>query len=264
MNNKKLLQLLALSSAALLIATASSASAEPGDAPATCGDLVVTGDEVCDGQIGCGDDCLPLENWVCEEAAAIVICTPELGWDCSETEPYLCVTVCGDGIVAGAETCDDENGVDGDGCTANCTIEEGYACEGSPSVCTEAAVEAPVCGDGIVTEDEACDDGNTVDGDGCTANCTIEEGYACEGSPSVCTITDAPSTPAVCGDGIVQGDEDCDGDLGCAADCTWLTAATGGRIGSCSTGLGEGAGGALAMLALGVGLIANRRRKNAA
>lgn len=213
MNNKKLLQLLALSSAALLIATASSASADPGVAPATCGDLVVTGDEVCDGQIGCGDDCLPLENRVCEEAAAIVICTPELGWDCSETEPYLCVTVCGDGIVAGAETCDDENG---------------------------------------------------VDGDGCTANCTIEEGYACEGSPSVCTITDAPSTPAVCGDGIVQGDEDCDGDLGCAADCTWLTAATGGRIGSCSTGLGEGAGGALAMLALGVGLIANRRRKNAA
>jgi cysteine-rich repeat protein len=57
--------------------------------------------------------------------------------------------------------------------------------------------EAPdICGDGVVTPDEAsdqglndgCDDGNTVSGDGCSANCTIEAGFACNGSPSVCII----------------------------------------------------------------------------
>lgn len=56
------------------------------------------------------------------------------------------------------------------------------------------------CGNGGVEGTEACDDGNTQDGDGCSSACTIE--------------------PAVCGDGVVQSDEECDdgndiGDDGC-------------------------------------------------
>src|SRR5690606_29522815 len=37
------------------------------------------------------------------------------------------------------------------------------------------------CGDGIIlpTDDEECDDGNTVDGDGCSSTCTEEPGYEC-------------------------------------------------------------------------------------
>lgn len=35
-------------------------------------------------------------------------------------------------------------------------------------------VPTPVCGDGLVTHDEACDDGNTARGDGCSARCEIE------------------------------------------------------------------------------------------
>lgn len=45
-----------------------------------------------------------------------------------------------------------------------------------------------VCGDGTINTYEECDDGNTVSGDGCTANCTIE----------------------FCGDGIVNNNEQCD------------------------------------------------------
>ena len=30
------------------------------------------------------------------------------------------------------------------------------------------------CGDGIVDDGEACDDGNNVDGDGCAVNCVAE------------------------------------------------------------------------------------------
>lgn len=42
-----------------------------------------------------------------------------------------------------------------------------------------------VCGDGVLAQEEACDDGNDSPGDGCT-NCAVDIGYACGGEPSVC------------------------------------------------------------------------------
>ena len=42
-----------------------------------------------------------------------------------------------------------------------------------------ACYGAPVCGDGELGAGEACDDGNNVAGDGCAADCTIEEAPAC-------------------------------------------------------------------------------------
>jgi cysteine-rich repeat protein len=38
----------------------------------------------------------------------------------------------------------------------------------------EEVAPPPVCGDGYLDEGEQCDDGNTVDGDGCSADCKIE------------------------------------------------------------------------------------------
>lgn len=35
---------------------------------------------------------------------------------------------CGNGLLEGAETCDDANRVSGDGCSATCVVESGYAC----------------------------------------------------------------------------------------------------------------------------------------
>ena len=52
----------------------------------------------------------------------------------------------------------------------------------------------PVCGNGIVESGEQCDDGNTVDGDGCSSTCTIE----------------APPVGPVCGDGEIGPGEECD------------------------------------------------------
>src|SRR4051812_32052904 len=63
--------------------------------------------------------------------------------------------VCGDGVVRGAEQCDDGNTAAGDGCDASCQPEAGWTCDHSPSTC------APTCGDGKVIGGEACDDGNT-------------------------------------------------------------------------------------------------------
>ena len=50
-------------------------------------------------------------------------------------------------------------------------------------------MDAPmmVCGDGVVTGPEQCDDGNTDNDDGCSDVCMIESGYACDDSePSNC------------------------------------------------------------------------------
>lgn len=39
------------------------------------------------------------------------------------------------------------------------------------------------CGNGLVQDAEACDDGDNDNGDGCSATCTQETGYLCNGSP---------------------------------------------------------------------------------
>lgn len=43
------------------------------------------------------------------------------------------------------------------------------------------------CGNGLIEVSEDCDDGNTIDGDGCTG-CAVDIGYACTGEPSTCAI----------------------------------------------------------------------------
>lgn len=66
---------------------------------------------------------------------------------------------------------------------------------------------------------EECDDGNSVNGDGCSLQCAIEVGYKCVdvNATSVCRT--------VCGDGRRIGTEACDdgnvfvGD-GCSSTCT--------------------------------------------
>ncbi|HEV8324113.1 MAG TPA: DUF4215 domain-containing protein [Myxococcota bacterium] len=63
-----------------------------------------------------------------------------------------------------------------------------------------------VCGDGVITAPEGCDDANTAAGDGCAAACAVETGWVCGGQPSVCTTT----TGATCGDGVVDASEGCD------------------------------------------------------
>ncbi len=85
---------------------------------------------------------------------------------------------------------------------------------------TESAELPPLpprsgCGDGILL-DEACDDGDTQSGDGCSDSCAVESGYTCYGTPSRCQI--------LCGDSVIASSESCDdgnsqGGDGCSASC---------------------------------------------
>ncbi|HMA94785.1 MAG TPA: DUF4215 domain-containing protein [Polyangiaceae bacterium] len=79
----------------------------------------------------------------------------------------------------------------------------------------------PKCGDGVLDEDEACDDGNRNSGDGCLDNCRgVEVGYSCVPAGEPCRQI------ARCGDGVMMFPELCDdgnkknGD-GCSASCKY-------------------------------------------
>ena len=47
--------------------------------------------------------------------------------------------------------------------------------------------ELEICGDGIVSSSEQCDDQNDLSFDGCS-NCKIEQNYVCSGEPSACSV----------------------------------------------------------------------------
>jgi len=76
---------------------------------------------------------------------------------------------------------------------------------------------APACGDGHRDPGELCDDANTKDHDGCTADCkTVEPNFSCpnDGAPCIYQVK--------CGDGILGPGEQCDPPNvgnGCSAIC---------------------------------------------
>ncbi len=55
----------------------------------------------------------------------------------------------------------------------------------APPVVAVLDVEPGECGNGVVDDLEECDDGNVADDDGCEA-CAVQEGWVCDGEPSVC------------------------------------------------------------------------------
>jgi cysteine-rich repeat protein len=84
------------------------------------------------------------------------------------------------------------------------------------------ACQLPVCGDGIRTEDEECDDGNTLDGDCCSAAClAVAASTPCEDDANVCT-TEMCNGAGVCVHGVVTGP--CDDGNACTSGDTCLDA----------------------------------------
>jgi len=55
-----------------------------------------------------------------------------------------------------------------------------------------------VCGNGLIESGEQCDDNNLVNGDGCSLICNIESGWTCNSEPSVCSqIPQGDTTPPI-------------------------------------------------------------------
>ena len=129
----------------------------------------------------------------------------------------------GDGVGDACDACpiDPNNDADSDGVGAgdNCPLVAnadqadgdgdgvGDACDNCPDDPNPEQTDSDgdgvgnVC-DGCAGDDTACDDGNSVAGDGCDATCTnVEIGYRCE----------VPGAPCYeCGNGTREGSEACD------------------------------------------------------
>ncbi len=206
------------------------AAGQPCVATWICGNGHIDPGEACDdgntmGGDGCSADCTIVESgFTCPNVMGS-------GGPCVPAP----ANVCGDGVVAGNEQCDDHNTDSGDGCSSSCAVETGYTCTTPGQLCTRLAY----CGNGIVDGADQCDDGNNASLDGCSATCKLEPGFACvsTGSPpkSVCH-------PTVCGDGTKEGFEQCDdGNLipydGCSPSCTLETTCKGG---TCTAVCGDG------------------------
>jgi fibro-slime domain-containing protein len=206
--------------------TTGTGGSEDDDTPKYCGDgLINRGGEVCDdGNAVSGDGCTA----ECDQIESNYAC-PTPGMPCVNT------VRCGDGRVAGTETCDDttRTPASGDGCDASCQLEEGWVCPVQGAACR------PICGDGAMLGRERCDDANATPGDGCDENCALEPGWVCP-SGEMCRRT-------VCGDMAAEGSEQCDdGNIrpydGCAPDCAKEPAcgtAT-NPVGKCVSTCGDG------------------------
>jgi len=90
------------------------------------------------------------------------------------------------------------------------------------------------CGNGLLESSELCDDGNTVGGDGCSADCAfIEAGWVCTQPGAPCSTV----STGFCGNGLVENGEQCDlgaqnGAAGsaCTKDCRWKPTSCGDGI----------------------------------
>jgi cysteine-rich repeat protein len=79
-----------------------------------------------------------------------------------------------------------------------------------PTTTTTTTLPTGPCGNGTLDQGEACDDGNSVDCDGCDSNCTLS---------------------GTCGNGITCAPEQCDGGPDCTADCESTASTCGTAIG---------------------------------
>jgi len=229
-----------------------------------CGNSVLDYGEACDlgiSVVGCTEQCLRtgVLSAVCGNGKV------ERGESCDDgnaiggdTCSSVCLNegstvvenICGNGITesSAGEACDDGNRQSGDGCSATCLLE-GYS---SFTVNGEA-----ICGDGIVnrgtdgelanSRGEACDDGNVLNGDGCSARClfegttseycgngSIDKGEACDdantanndGCSNKCLFEGNENMEISCGNNLVELGEDCDdaniyNNDGCSDKCLW-------------------------------------------
>lgn len=215
---------------------------------ATDNDLIDGATDAMAGDGGSGEDTAPLfplddaTPGACEGKPDGTVCGTALICVASACLPVRC----GDTIVSAGEDCDDGNDVDGDTCPGDCRFQctvdaqcdDGNTCSidkcdltkhvcaaktavtkgtpcllssGESGVCNGTSCSSATCGNGSRELTEECDDGNTIDTDGCRSNCTFtckasadcDDKNPCNGAEICDTTTHRcrAGTPKNCGDG---------------------------------------------------------------
>jgi len=171
------------------------------------------------------------DNYNCE-ATGQEVCGDQLDNDCDGFYDEDC-GVCGDGIIAIGEECDDDNTYSGDGCSDTCMIESNGGCTGEPSSCEICNDQIDNDGDGLTD----CDDDKCIGNEACASVCgngNLESGEACDNGdgngycPYTCSLDCTLNSCEICDDQIDNdGDEntDCD-DADCVEDEACATPGT--------------------------------------
>jgi cysteine-rich repeat protein len=211
-----------------------------GDCPPVCGNGIVEGPELCDDAINdgsydgcavgcrsfgphCGDGVTDVGHELCDgNCSAMLTCM----------QPDLCTEV---GLLGSAANCD-----------LHCFIRPITAAKNDDACCPDGANSTtdndcdPACGNGVLEPGETCDDGNPLDGDGCSADCASDE--TC-GNHVVDT-----AAGELCDDGNALDGDGCSGDCknieecltdhgGCSADADCVDTLS-GRTCTCHAGYG--------------------------
>jgi cysteine-rich repeat protein len=207
---------------------------------ASCGDgQTQTGEECDDGNVDDTDGCTKLCKFTC-----------------LSSDPTRDCTATGDEC-AGTNKCDDIKHT----CTGGTPLADNAPCKSNTGYCAGGVCTTAQCGNSKPEPGEECDDGNTVDTDGCTKLCKFtctsatqcsdnnscttdtctaqhtcanppdatKNGAACTGASGAGTCNNGACVPASCGDGTVQGSEQCDlgsavngtAGSGCTKSCTF-------------------------------------------
>jgi len=194
-----------------------------------CGDGLLQSGEQCDGSALAGRSCASF-GFTSGVLACDEECRIDLA-DCGRGDP-----ACGNGVLDPGESCEGADLASNDCTTIGLGFTGGVlACLGNCTFDASGCAPAPVCGNASLEWNEACDDSNTADGDGCSASCgleavcgntLLEPGEVCDDGNRIdgdgCDASCASET--FCGNGIVETGEACDdgnridGD-GCGGTC---------------------------------------------
>lgn|GEM_PF-1149117 len=213
-------------------------------APIECGDGIQECNEECDdGNLDNGDGCDNSCLWefcgdgVFDNNGRDNIYGTEddeecdMGWGNNDTTADSCRTdctlpKCGDGVKDGGEECDMPTCINGLSCVSDMDCE-GTGPMGENERCVarndyngcDASCQLDYCGDGFLNSDagEECDDGNILNGDGCSSACTPDMSMCGNGTLEING-----------GDGIsgTRDDEECDYEdsneslMTCTTSCT--------------------------------------------
>lgn len=163
-----------------------------------CGNAVIDAGEVCDDageSLFCNEDCSAslcndglLNKTAGEECENGFACSP--GEICTQQCACIAEPVCGNGVPEFGEDCDD--GGESALCNLDCSLaicgdgtlnsSAGETCEFDSADCEQEelcgrfcrCVVQTGCGNTFIEPGEECDDGNQMNGDGCTERCTAE------------------------------------------------------------------------------------------
>ncbi len=194
----------------------------------TCGNNVAEGSQECDGHDLRGQSCIGLGH----EAGELRCFGPEDPNPCTyDQSGCLNSPYCGNNQVELDEECDG-NDLGGQTCVSLGYLGGNLSCNPDCTFNTNNC-QQPVCGNDIREKDEVCD-GADLDGETCISRGYLHGTLACEEDCSDFDESDCWGHP-VCGDGVIEGNEVCDGDnlagescisrgylegtLACADDC---------------------------------------------